>query len=207
MIAYESIPHLRHCLINGQLVHCFQKYDGSNLRFEWQRKKGFCKFGTRARLLSPGEEIFSEGIEIFMDTMGADVERRLRDFLGSKAFGNLDRATAFAEFFGPSSFAATHLPNEEHCLRLFDVHLRLQGLMGPREFLEAFGAAAYCSELLAVRNLNAELIEEVRADACGRYGEGIVCKAGRTGKVQMAKIKTEAWLTRIKTLPGWESLV
>ena len=207
MIAYESIPHLRHCMINGQLVHCFKKYDGSNLRFEWQRKKGFCKFGSRTRLIGPDDEIFSEGIELFMDTMAEDIERRLRDFLGAKAFGNLDRATTFAEFFGPSSFAGTHDPLEEHCLRLFDVHLRLQGLIGPREFLEAFGAAAYCSELTAVRNLNAELIEEVRSDPCGRYGEGIVCKAGHTGKVRMAKIKTDAWLARIKALPDWESLV
>lgn len=28
-------------------IYAFDKLDGSNIRFEWSRKRGFYKFGTR----------------------------------------------------------------------------------------------------------------------------------------------------------------
>ena len=57
MIQYSSIPHLKDAKILNQKVYSFYKYDGSNLRFEWQPKKGFCKFGVNCELFAQLRDI------------------------------------------------------------------------------------------------------------------------------------------------------
>ena len=50
MKQYETIPYYGDYL--GPDIIAFDKIDGSNLRFEWSRKRGFYKFGTR-KMISP----------------------------------------------------------------------------------------------------------------------------------------------------------
>ena len=47
MKSYPSIPKFSFGDIK---LHTFDKLDGSNLRFEWTKKKGWYKFGTRSWL-------------------------------------------------------------------------------------------------------------------------------------------------------------
>jgi hypothetical protein len=46
------------------MFYVFDKLDGSNIRSEWNRKRGFDKYGTRARLLGVDDEIFGEAIPL-----------------------------------------------------------------------------------------------------------------------------------------------
>ena len=84
MIQYSSIPHLKDAKILNQKVYSFYKYDGSNLRFEWQPKKGFCKFGSRTQMIDEKTEIFGKAIPLFQEAMSKEVIERITDFYGKK---------------------------------------------------------------------------------------------------------------------------
>ena len=57
------------------------KYDGSNLRWEWSPKKGFHKYGTRRELFDKTDPVFGMAIEMFHDTLAADIVRRTKNFV------------------------------------------------------------------------------------------------------------------------------
>ena len=61
--------------------HCiaFYKYDGSNVRFEWSKKRGWYKFGTRTQLIDENVEIFGQAIPVFKNTLAEGIEKVLRD--------------------------------------------------------------------------------------------------------------------------------
>jgi hypothetical protein len=77
----------------------FFKYDGSNLRFEWQRKKGWCKFGTRHCLFDESHEVFGEAIKLFNETIAIKIDPILR-----KEYRDAQIITVYCEFFGKQSF-------------------------------------------------------------------------------------------------------
>jgi hypothetical protein len=45
-------------------AYVFDKLDGSNLRFEWKRKGGWYKYGTRHRLFDATDPGFGSAIEL-----------------------------------------------------------------------------------------------------------------------------------------------
>jgi hypothetical protein len=172
----------------------FYKYDGSNLRFEWTKKAGWHKFGTRNRLFDETDEVFGEAIGIFHRDLAEPLVEIFK-----KEYRNIDKVTVFCEFFGDSSFAGQHKPDEEHRLVLIDVKPHKKGYISPREFVNI-----YCKKLgnLAAQvvyegNLNAEFIDDVRN---GKYNvfEGVVCKGGSDHKLWRCKIKTKAYLEELK---------
>src|ERR1035437_10055429 len=118
----------------GKPCIAFNKYDGSNLRFEWSPKQGWHKFGTRRQLFDERTPIFGKAIQHF-DLMADEIVRRVRDRVK-----NPQRITAFAEFFGPGSFAGSHLEGEEQELRLFDIFLFKQGKYNVFEGVVAKGS-------------------------------------------------------------------
>ncbi len=208
MIQYNSIPHLKTCKLIGQPVFSFYKYDGSNLRFEWQPKKGFCKFGSRTQLINEKSEIFGEAIPKFQDTMSKDILYRLEDFYSKKVFNNFDRIVVFCEFFGENSVAGNHDINDEKHLKLFDVHLFKKGFIPPQDFTKVFDGFEQAAELLLKGNLNQNYIKEVQLNESNKLKEGVICKGVVKGNVEMVKIKTDAWLEMIKgKFENWEKLV
>ena len=102
----------------GKPCIAFYKYDGSNLRFEWSPKQGWNKFGTRRHLFDERTPIFGKAVQLFNDTMGQEIVRRVKEHVRGP-----QRITVFAEFFGPGSFAGSHIETETQELRLFDVFL------------------------------------------------------------------------------------
>jgi hypothetical protein len=175
----------------GQPCIAFYKYDGSNLRWEWNPKKGWFKFGTRTQLFDQSDEIFGETIPLFMK-MGDEIVRRVKSVERQP-----QRITAFTEFFGPSSFTGSHIAGEPKELRLFDVYLFKRGLMKPRQFVKVFGDLPYSAEVVYEGNLNKQFIEDIRE---GRYPvwEGVVCK----GDDWMCKIKTKAYFAKLSEVYG-----
>jgi len=113
MKQYPSILGISNCP-NSKCI-AFKKYDGSNLRWEWRRKKGFYKYGTRTRLFDTSDEIFGKAIQLFFDIYAEYLEKI---FIDNRL---AEPITSFTEFFGTNSFAGLHDPKDDMKLMLFDV--------------------------------------------------------------------------------------
>lgn len=189
MLQYPSIPGAAKSPI-GKPCIAFYKYDGSNLRWEWQPKKGWCKFGTRTQLFDASTPLYSQTVPIFMDTIADELVYRIK-----QQEKGIQRIIAFTEFFGPSSFAGSHDENEPKELRLFDVFLLKKGFIKPRQFVKMFSDMQTTANVMYDGNLTKEFIRAVKT---GTFEldlfEGIVAK----GDDFMVKIKTDKYFERLR---------
>lgn len=197
MLAYPSIPGVKRCRGLGKPCLAFYKYDGSNLRWEWSPKRSWYKFGSRTQLFDHSSEQFGKAIPLFMETMGEQIASIVCKDVGRK----VERIVAFTEYFGRSSFAGWHDPNEEKQLVLFDVSVYKKGFIEPKRFVDLFGDQSWAAKVVYEGNLNHEFIESVRHGMYPVY-EGVICK----GDGWQAKIKTYEYLNRLKNKFGddWE---
>ena len=191
MLQYPSIEGSSKAPL-GQPCLAFYKYDGSNVRFEWQPKQGWFKFGSRSQLIGKGDEVLGPAIPLFVEGIGDEIVRRVRD-----EYRGMQRIIAFCEYFGPQSFAGQHVPGDQMEVRLIDVSLYKQGFMAPRKFWKMFGSLPQCADLVYDGNLNKQFIDDVRQ---GRYPvwEGVIAK----GEDFMVKIKTNAYFKRLNEVYG-----
>jgi len=191
--------------------HClaFCKYDGSNIRCEWTRKRGWDKFGTRTQLLDTSHPYLGLAVPIFLNKYADEIEKVIRD---TKEYRNADYVTAFVEFFGQNSFAGMHKQEDPKDVILFDIQVSKRGILGPREFIKAFGHLDI-AKLVYEGVLNQTFIDAVRASLPndGKLGlnEGVVCKGLERCKDRtywMCKIKTWDYLARLKKMysDGWQ---
>lgn len=191
----KKAPHLP-CI-------AFSKYDGSNVRFEWQEKLGWHLYGTRHRIFDVTDSTFGCAINIFHEKFADQIERVLRNkYTGCK------EATVYCEFLGPHSFAGQHdvhtlrglgfdiESNEPKQLVLFDVNVYKKGFVEARKFVEDFGHLRI-PEVVYEGNLDNVFIRDVQE---GKYPvfEGVVCKGGSGHKTWMCKIKTFAYRDELK---------
>lgn len=174
----------------------FWKHDGSNLRFEWSRKSGWNKFGTRRQLFDETSEAYGDAIRVFRETLAEGIERVIRD----ERWSNANCVTAYAEWEGPRSFAGQHRPDDKGQmeLTLFDVNVHKKGLVGPRDFVRLFGRLKI-PRVVYEGNLNESFIQDVRDNNFG-LKEGVVCKGGSGHDLWMAKIKTNEYRERLKQM-------
>lgn len=187
-------------------AYVFDKLDGSNLRAEWSRKKGWNKFGTRNRLFDQSDPDFGEAIELFMKTLASDIDLVTKD-------QRWDQVTIFMEFWGFQSFAGQHVKGDPKFLTLFDVNPYKKGLLGPKEFLNLFGRMSCrggvphrIPNYLGRMNWTRGFVERVRNDEVGAITfEGVVGKAGEGHDLIMAKAKTQAWIDKVKAQYGEEN--
>lgn len=178
-------------------IIAFDKLDGSNIRVEWTRKRGFSKFGTRRRLMDASEPVLGEAVRLFQNTFEDTLSDKFKKL-------RYEKATVFLEFTGPNSFAGLH-EDEEHTLTLLDVHLYKQGLLTPKDFLKHFEGVLPTPEVLYTGKPNQDFIRSVRESTLeGMTFEGVVCKGGLNKYRQPTafKIKSQAWLDRLKTKCG-----
>lgn len=177
-------------------AYVFDKLDGSNLRFEWSRKKGWYKFGTRTRLFDQSDWQFGRAIPLFQKILA---EQLSKIFVAQR----WDQCIIFAEHWGPSSFAGIHHapvtnkpldPDELMRLDLIDVAPNKQGILGPAEFVRLFDDLP-SAKLLGRFNWTRGFVERVwNGEIEGVTLEGVV---GKTGHV-MAKAKTKVWIDKVK---------
>jgi len=190
----KEYPSIDTQLFNCSRVYVFDKLDGSCIRAEWTRKNKFCKFGSRSRLLGTDQEIIWKAEPTIQFKYSHDLNRIFSD-------QQYDKVTCFFEFFGPNSFAGNH-KDEVHDVVLFDIAVERQGMMNARDFTRLFRGknVVDIAELLWMGPLNQELVEKVKTgNMPGVTSEGVVCKGPPKGKKpQICKIKTNAWLERLK---------
>lgn len=203
MKSYPSIP--RGSGMTFQEIpnaYVFDKLDGSNLRFEWSRKrKQWTKFGTRTRLFDASDWQFGRAIKIFMDTLSGSVAKVATD-------QRWESVIVFTEHWGPSSFAGCHHdpqnqpldPDDQMHVDLIDVAPYKQGMLGPAEYLKLFEGLPM-ARCLGRLNWTRGFVERVwNGDVEGVTFEGVVGKAGhgKTHDIVMAKAKTRAWVDKVK---------
>ena len=174
-------------------LYTFDKLDGSNLRFEWSRKTGWYKFGTRKRLIDKNDPVFGPAIPLFMETLAEP----LAEIAHNNKWINI---VAFAEFWGSKSLAGRHVENDPKTLTLFDVSIYRHGMLGPKEFLKHF-KYLNIPKFFGVQKWNKTFVEQVRTSAIeGITFEGVVGKFGDYDDLTLVKCKTNNWLEAIKRL-------
>jgi hypothetical protein len=195
----KSYPQISAGVRKGVPVVVFDKLDGSNIRVEWSKKRGFYKFGRRNGLLDDSNPILrDEAPGLILDLYGDDLARVFH-------VEHWQRVIAFFEFHGPNSFAGNH-EEEPHTVTLIDVSVHRKGILEPRKFLKLFGdLPAGVPRVLHEGNFTDGLKEEVQEGTLdGMTFEGVVAKGRNVspGRPLMFKWKSFAWLRRLKEYCG-----
>lgn len=180
-------------------AYVFDKVDGSNLRWEWDKKKGWGKFGTRTRLFDLTDPVFGCAIPLFLE---GPLAKGLEAVFRSQRW---ERAIAFTEFWGARSFAGQHESEDEKFLTLFDVAPHKKGILGPVEYLGLFSHLPI-ARFLGRQRWTRGFVERVRASEIeGVTDEGVVGKTGSGHELIMAKAKTQSWIDRVVARYGVEA--
>lgn len=196
MKQYPSIPVSTGQSFREFDAYIFAKLDGSNVRAEWTRKKGWSKFGTRTRLVDTTDPVFGIVPALFMQTLSEDIERIAKD-------ERWEHLVVFCEFYGESSFAGLHTPGEPKSLALLDVAANKRGLLPPRDFVKLFANKTSIAPFLGTQRWTRGLVNQVRQSAYpGMSSEGVVGKAQIKHELVMAKAKSLVWLNRVAALYG-----
>jgi hypothetical protein len=191
MKSYPSITTYKESTKFSQF-YTFDKIDGSNLRFEWTKKKGWEKFGTRKRLFDETDSMFGEAVPLFFDTLSNDLEEVFAEV-------RYNRVIAFCEFWGERSFAGRHVPEDEKHLTLIDISVYKKGILAPKEFVSLFG------HLLGTKYLGyvkwnddfVQLVRNLKPDEGSTQAEGAVGKVVYRNKIYRYKLKSDWWYDRV----------
>lgn len=193
MYEYPSIPASTGQSFRAFQAYVFDKLDGSNLRFQYSKKKGWYKSGTRTRLFDETDPVFGNAISLFHNSLA----QPLSDILKKE---RCDTAVVFCEYWGANSFAGLHDPNDDMTLTLFDVVIEKQGIVDPKRFLKLFGHLNIPT-FLGQFNWTRDFVNKVwNNEIEGITLEGVVGKSNskREGAI-MAKAKTKQWVDLVKS--------
>jgi hypothetical protein len=204
MLHYPKMPGSEKAPIGKRCV-AFEKLDGTNLHFAWDRDFGWHRFGTRRDAFNRTEAGRAAFDAAHPELAGADlVFAEMLEESASRVLETLGvpEAVLFAEYLGENSFAGRHRETDTKRLVVFDIELPT-GFLDPEEFLKV------CQHLPTPRvvyrgKLTGQFTEDVRR---GKFGvdEGVVCK-GLDGSWR-CKVKTNTYLQRLKDAfaTDWES--
>lgn len=175
-------------------VYAFDKIDGSNIRAEWNSKKGFYKFGTRNQLTDEKTMPFGRSIPLIRDKYQQELGKVFQE-QGWKD------ALCFFEYWGEESFAGNHNFEKKMDVTLIDVNPYKQGILEPAPFIQLFGHLDI-PQVCYQGYVTTELFDQVKQSILpGMTFEGVVCKAASDTKAKMPvmfKIKSRAWLEKLK---------
>ena len=190
----KSYPSITKDVRKDLIVFAFGKLDGSNIRAEWNPKKGFYKFGSRNQLIDESSQQLGKAIPLIKEKYQEDLTRIFTKL-------KYESAICFFEYYGPNSFAGAHSDKDNHTVTMFDVNPYKHGLLEPVEFMEYFGQLDV-QKLLHMGIVTEDLFDKVKQSTLpGMPFEGVVCKAANDKKTKMPimfKIKSQAWLDKLK---------
>jgi len=187
----KTYPTITKDIRNDIHIYAFDKLDGNNIRAEWNSKRGFYKFGSRTQLIDENSKPLGSSIQIIRNKYEEDLtmvfkENKWRDVI------------CFFEYHGPNSFAGRHDENETQTVTLFDVNPYKRGFMEPREFIRTFSHLDIPNVLFEGR-INSTFVDKVKDSTLkGMTFEGVVCKGVNKNQVVRFKIKSKAWLEKLK---------
>lgn len=197
---YPSIPRATGTSfreIPGALI--FDKLDGSSMRSEWSKKRGWYKHGKRSGLVDDSNPHLVQVPKLFMETLAEP----LTHLALAQRWQNL---VVFYEFWGEYSFAGLHFDGDEKKLTVFDAAPDKRGILGPQEFRRIFEGKVDTPAYLGTTNFTRGYVERVRqGEIEGITFEGVVAKAGDRHDIIRAKAKTQAWIDKVIELHGEEA--
>jgi hypothetical protein len=187
----KSYPSINKHIRSDLYIYAFDKLDGSNIRAEWNSKKGFYKFGSRTELIDINSKPFGQAIPLLKDKF----EKDLSVIFEKQGWKN---TICFFEYWGKDSFAGTHNFEKDMDLTLLDVNPYKEGFLAPDKFIEYFGDLDI-AKLLYEGYVSTELFDQVKQSTLPNMTyEGVVCKAMDNKVHTMFKIKSQAWLDKLK---------
>jgi len=192
----KEYPMIEKLLLEGNNFFCFDKLDGSNVRCEFNIKKGFVKFGSRTQLFDEK----SNDLGKYAIPLIKELESKMIQILKQN---RIEKGTCFFEFYGPSSFAGNHNWEESHSVALIDVWIEKKGMVDPKDFIQMFESEEIkLPKLLHYGSIDSEFINQVKTSTLeGMTFEGVICKAKKPAKQHYCpavKIKSTAWLEKLK---------
>lgn len=182
----------------GLPIIAFDKLDGSNLRFEYSKKRGFYKFGTRNMMIDEKHEVFGFAVDLFKNKY-AD---RLNEIFKTKEYRDILSFVCFAELVGTrSAFGQHDFENDTFDIVLLDVSQYKKGFVPPKQFVRDFSEAGI-PRVVYEGNLNKEFVQRVKVNEFG-LTEGVICKGVVQTKkgndnLYYCKIKTDDWFARLR---------
>src|SRR5262245_6475507 len=190
---YPSIEGPSFAFLDAPCV-AFEKYDGSNLRFFWDQRRGWHSTGTRYRWFKAATPTFGPAVAAFQRDYAKGLLDALRRF---KEYRGVTELVAFCEFFGASTFSGLHQEDEDTRLMLFDVHLSGRGFVPPKDFVAHFGQLRI-PKVVYEGPFSRALIEDVKE---GKYPvvEGVVAKGVNTRRQRKGQSAQEVWMAKVKT--------
>jgi hypothetical protein len=196
MKQYDTIPYFgKHW---DEPTIAFDKLDGSNLRFEFSRKRGFYKFGTRKNMIDKNTEGFGIAIDLFLTKYGD----ALTQVFNSKNYRNVLSFVCYAEFVGEkSAFGQHEFGKDNFDIVLFDVDQYKKGKVPPRRFIDDFGHTGI-PKVIYEGPMEWDFVKAVQNNEFN-LKEGVICKTVVNGRevnpiLYYSKIKTNDWLERLK---------
>lgn len=198
---YPSMPKALDEFLGRDCI-AFKKEDGTQIRCEWKKKRGWYKFATRGYLFDKTDKNFGDAVPTFEKTLATKLEQAIRD-----NYPKAESAIVYMEYLGPYSFAGLHDPgilqvanNDPKELVLFDVNIHKRGFVSPLDFVSQFGHIR-SAEVVYQGRLTEDFIKDVREK---KYpiDEGVVCKGGRGHNIWRCKIKTWDYLKKIQKFFG-----
>lgn len=186
----KSYPSISKDIRTDIFIYAFDKLDGSNIRAEWTAKNGFKKFGSRTQIIDT-----SSPFGVAIDLIKSKYEKDLSDISKENRW---QEAVFFFELFGPSSFAGTHNFQEKLDVVLFDVNVFKHGLISASNFIKIFDSIE-TAKCLYNGKVNNEFVQQVKnSSLAGMTCEGVVCKGMSNNHPVSFKIKSQAWLDKLK---------
>ncbi len=202
MLHYPKIPG-SNSRTSGRCI-AFEKYDGTNLHWDWDRDFGWHSFGTRRdefNLTPEGIASFAakhahlkEAADSFQHQLAQPLHKI---FMESETYRAYQTIKIFTEFLGAESFAGLHKQADAKKLILFDVLAEPFGILGPEQFVRDFGHLP-SARVVYRGKLTGAFAEDVRKNKY-KTAEGVVCKGGKGGAdLWMMKIKTDSYMQKLK---------
>ncbi len=190
MKSYPSIKQFRQDRHANFVGHTFAKIDGSNLRFEWEKKKGWFRFGSRRRLLDESHDEFGMAMDLFRNNF-AD------EFAKLAVQSNWNSIMVFCEFWGAKSFAGQHEESDPKFLTPIDVAIYKKGLLASAEFVQHF-ENKFDIGYLGTRTWDDHFVQSVIGSTLPDMAfEGVIGKSGSGHKQLAIKLKSQAWKDKV----------
>ncbi len=206
MKSYPRIQYFNQGLF-GEDIYAFDKLDGSNIRAEWNPKRGWYKFGTRNTMIDEKDLQFGEAITLFLNKYGDSLPKVFRT---NKSYKRIESFVVFAEYVGEQSFAGRHSSSDPKDIILFDVNQYKHGFVTPKNFVEDFGHL-HIPDVIYTGPYTMDFVQSIR-DNKHNLKEGVIVKGilktkNQKDEVWMVKVKTKEWLQRVKELHGERALL
>lgn len=192
MLTYPSIQRSQGQDFREFEAYLFDKLDGNNLRFEWTRRRGWHKYGTRERLFDQTDPLFGAAIPLFHRLLAEPLEKIAR-------VQRWQKVIVFAEYWGKQSLGGLHVPGDELTLSIFDIAPDDREILDPRDFLKTcdlrYIDPAYVARFLGRQRWTRGFVASVLDGSfAGPTFEGVV---GKSTDGYRAKAKTQAWIDAI----------